>query len=228
MECINYNKLYSLQDKVMKLIFSEEHEFYLTGGTCLSRFYQEKRYSDDLDFFTNNSTRFGFAVKNIKTKLLENFSLTTEVESKDFIRFEIDGLLQLDFVNDRVPRYKDVIVLNNGYIIDNIENILSNKITAIIGRDNPKDIFDIYLICKFYEFDWQEILEASRSKAFFNHDDLIVRLKSFPHSLLKSINIIDIDFLQNFTNEFPLIIEEINSKEKHIATKIRKQTLDRK
>jgi len=215
MDRIDYKRLYALQDQVLKLIFSQEQEFYLTGGTCLSRFYQEKRYSDDLDFFTNSSARFGFAVKNIKAKLLEEFSLIVEVESKDFIRFKVEGLLQLDFVNDRVLRYKDVVVLNNGYIIDNIENILSNKLTAVIGRDNPKDIFDIYLICKFYAFDWKEILEASLMKATFSHEDLIVRLKSFPQSLFKSINLIDVDFLHSFADEFPLIIEEINNKQVH-------------
>ncbi len=215
MDRIDYKKLYALQDKVLKLIFSQEQEFYLTGGTCLSRFYQEKRYSDDLDFFTNNSARFGFAVKNIKVKLLEEFSLIVEVESKDFIRFKVEDLLQLDFVNDRVSRYKDVVVLDNGYIIDNIENILSNKLTAVIGRDNPKDIFDIYLICKFYTFDWKEILDASLTKATFSHEDLIVRLKSFPQVLFKSINVIDVDFLYDFADEFPSLIEEINNKQMH-------------
>lgn len=49
-----YQKLYELQDEVLEVVFSVENIFYLTGGTCLSRFYQEKRYSDDLNFFTNN------------------------------------------------------------------------------------------------------------------------------------------------------------------------------
>ena len=217
MDSIDYTKLYELQDEVLKLIFSEEQEFYLTGGTCLSRFYQEKRYSDDLDFFTNNSSRFAFAVKNIKARLQNKYVLAIEVESKDFIRFTVDGLLQLDFVNDRVPRYKDIVVLDNGYIIDNIENILSNKLTAVIGRDNPKDIFDIYLICQFYTFDWKEILEASLQKATYKHEDLMIRLKSFPQVLLKSINIIDVDFLREFEDEFGLIIEEIHLRQKHVA-----------
>jgi hypothetical protein len=69
--------------------------------------------------------------------------------------------------------------------------------------------------CKFYDFDWKDILEASLEKAIFNHDDLIVRLKSFPQILLDSINIIDLDFLKNFEHEFPLIVEEINKKKKH-------------
>jgi len=217
MDSINYQELYELQDKVLGIIFSVENEFYLTGGTCLSRFYHEKRYSDDLDFFTHNSGRFSFAVKNIKVKLHEKHQVDVEVNSKNFIRFRIDKILQLDFVNDTVFRYKDVVVKENGYVIDSIENILSNKITAVIGRDNPKDIFDIYLICRFYDFDWKEILEAAQKKASFMLEDLIVRLKSFPPSLLETIRIADEKFLDNFEKEFPAIIGEINNKSMHFS-----------
>ena len=66
MGSIDYKELYKLQDRVLKVVFEVENEFYLTGGTCLSRFYVEKRYSDDLDFFTNQSSRYAFAIKNIK------------------------------------------------------------------------------------------------------------------------------------------------------------------
>ncbi len=56
MGSIDYKKLYSLQDHVLETIFLYESEFYLIGGTCLNRFYHEKRYSDDLDFFTRPLT----------------------------------------------------------------------------------------------------------------------------------------------------------------------------
>ena len=125
MDNLDYKELYALQDKVLDTIFSIEKEFYLTGGTCLSRFYHEKRYSDDLDFFTHNSGRFSFAVKNIKVKLQQNHQLDTEVDSRNFIRLKVDKLLQIDFVNDTAYRYKDPVIKGNGYIIDTIENILS-------------------------------------------------------------------------------------------------------
>jgi len=218
MDSIDYRQLYELQDKVLDVVFATESEFYLTGGTCLSRFYQEKRYSDDLDFFTNSSSRFHFAVKNIKVKLQDQFSLVVELESKDFIRFKINDLLQIDFVNDRVPRFRDIVTLENGYLIDNVENILSNKITAVIGRDNPKDIFDIYLISTYYSFDWREILDSAEEKASFNLEDLIIRLKSFPSKLFDQINLTDTRFLDNFTNEFEDIIEEIKNTKRHNAS----------
>jgi len=209
MGIIDYKKLYLLQDKVLDIVFLTQNEFYLTGGTCLSRFHKDKRYSEDLDFFTNNSPRYSFAVKNIKLQLQKHFKLDIEVESKDFTRFKVDDLLQLDFINDISSRYKDVIVLENNYIIDNVENILSNKLTAVIGRDNPKDIFDIYLISKFYSFEWSDILNSAHKKASFSNEDLIIRLKSFPTKLINNIKLIDTNFLSNFNHEFPLIIEKI-------------------
>jgi predicted nucleotidyltransferase component of viral defense system len=213
MDSVDYKRLYALQDEVLKVIFETEKEFYLTGGTCLSRFYVEKRYSDDLDFFTNQSPRYSFALKNIKRALGQKFQLRAEVESKDFTRFKIDDLLQVDFVNDISFRYKEPIITENNYLLDNIENILSNKITAVIGRDNPKDIFDIYLIRKFYTFDWKEILGSAHQKAGFSNEELLVRLKSFPKELLKEIKITDETFLDDFAEEFLNIIEEINQNQ---------------
>jgi predicted nucleotidyltransferase component of viral defense system len=211
MGSIDYKKLYSLQDRVLKSVFDIEDEFYLTGGTALSRFYYSKRYSDDLDFFTNDSKRYFYAVKNVITKLQQDFKLEYEINSRDFVRVKVDALLQVDFVNDRVARYKEPNILDNGYKIDNIENILSNKFTAVIGRDDPKDIFDIYLIDKFNTVNYQEILEIAQNKMFFSKDDLLVRLKSFPKILLKNINLIDKEFLMDFDTNYENIIKKIEN-----------------
>ena len=206
---INYVELYKLQDKVLDIVFSAEKIFYLTGGTCLSRFYEEKRYSDDLDFFTHDNDNFPRAIKEIKQLLNDKFIVVEEVTSKDFIRLKIDNLLQVDFVNDRVMRYKEPTILDNGYVIDNIENILANKLTAVIGRDNPKDIFDIYLLSKFSQYDMKVILDIAHKKAGFYNDDLIIRLKSFPIVLLQNINLTDKTFLDNFELEYNKVIQEI-------------------
>ena len=77
----NYSELYKLQDRVLDRVFETESEFYLTGGTCLSRFYQAKRYSDDLDFFTHASPRFNLAVRGIKIALQKDFRVLSTVET---------------------------------------------------------------------------------------------------------------------------------------------------
>ncbi len=209
MATLNYTGLYKLQDSIFKIIFSLENDFYLTGGTCISRFYFAKRYSDDLDFFADDSNIFNIEIKKIKNILAKEFNIKVEIESRDFIRIKVNNILQIDFVNDRVERYKDIIILENNYRIDNIENILINKITAVMGRDNPKDIFDIYLISKFKKINWNEMIEFAQKKMFFNKEDFVYRLKSFPVELLKSIKLIDKEFLNNFKVEFNKTIETI-------------------
>lgn len=213
---IDYKKLYLLQNKILDLVFAEETEFYLTGGTCLNRFYFEKRYSDDLDLFTNFSETFAYSAREIIDKLKKsNFAPKKLVDSKDFIRINVseDNVrLQVDFVNDRVKRFGE-FVHHNGYILDNPLNILSNKITAIIGRDNPKDIFDIYLISKNYTFNWSEILNNAQEKLHFQKEDLLYRLQSFPISLLKKLKTTDEHFLDAFESNFAKIIHDIQESD---------------
>ena len=63
-------KLYPLQDDVLKLIENESTGFYLGGGTALSRHYLDHRFSDDLDFFQNDSDDF----KKDATKIINSRS----------------------------------------------------------------------------------------------------------------------------------------------------------
>lgn len=213
---IDYKKLYKLQDIILNRIFKKDTEFYLTGGTCLNRFYYEKRYSDDLDFFTNNSSTFHYSIIEILERFV-NLDYKKIIESKDFVRILINKdstELQIEFVNDRVKRFGKFNFYKN-YKLDNPKNILSNKLTAILGRDNPKDVFDIYLISKNISFEWKEILDQAKEKLIFNIDDLIYRLETFPISFLDNIKIIDKNFLSSFKIEFKIIINEIKEKSYH-------------
>lgn len=57
METTRYEQLYRLQDAAMAMVFSRRLGFYLTGGTALSRFHLDHRYSDDLGFLPMRSMR---------------------------------------------------------------------------------------------------------------------------------------------------------------------------
>ncbi|MBS1681024.1 MAG: nucleotidyl transferase AbiEii/AbiGii toxin family protein [Bacteroidetes bacterium] len=52
------DKLYPLQDEILRIVESVNSIFYMTGGTVLSRAYLHHRYSDDLDFFVNQKSDF--------------------------------------------------------------------------------------------------------------------------------------------------------------------------
>jgi len=62
----DYRKLYQTQDKVLHSLKGGLSSFYLTGGTALGRFYLNHRFSEDLDFFLNNSDAFPHTVREIR------------------------------------------------------------------------------------------------------------------------------------------------------------------
>jgi predicted nucleotidyltransferase component of viral defense system len=64
-----YEELYRLQDALLSVVFAEDVGLYLTGGTCLHRFYFDARYSDDLDLFTSHSATFRDEVRMILDRL---------------------------------------------------------------------------------------------------------------------------------------------------------------
>ena len=47
-EKIFYTKLYAFQDELLEIVRAQNVDFYLTGGTALSRAYLNHRYSDDI------------------------------------------------------------------------------------------------------------------------------------------------------------------------------------
>lgn len=207
---IDFQKLYQLQDAVLGLVFSEPSDLYLTGGTCLHRFILEKRLSEDLDFFANDSSLFYQQVRASLDRISQKHELQLEVEHKDFFRARVDGRLQIDFVNDHAA-YLGSVELRGALRCDNVLNILSNKLTAIMGRDDPKDVFDFYMICSFFSFSWDTIISSALDKFHFSLDDLIVRLESFPESLLKRLRILDASFLdQALSSKGRLISEMLN------------------
>jgi predicted nucleotidyltransferase component of viral defense system len=105
--------LYPLQDGVMNILSHSGTDFFLTGGTALSRAYYNHRYSDDLDFFINQSHTYDDQLDKVLSLLQENgFIWDTGKEytrARDFttlkVRKDTETLLKLDFVNDQVPHY---------------------------------------------------------------------------------------------------------------------------
>ena len=134
----------------------------------MSRFYLNHRFSDDLDFFVNDESSFLTQVQAIQKDLSKNFNLAVIRKAERFARFFLEsaGLkLKLEFIND-VPFYlgevKSFELFNR---VDNILNILSNKITAIQDRNEPKDFADILCIFGKRQIDWELVFSASQSKA---------------------------------------------------------------
>lgn len=204
------DKLYPLQDKFLHFLSSLNTDFYLTGGTALSRFYIHHRYSDDLDFFANNSEHFK---KNISA-IIKGIDISHEIGVRDemFVRLmlnEGDCCLKIDFVNDVPFHSGDFIKTEVFDRIDNPLNILSNKISAL-QRNSPKDIADIVLICEKYNFSWMEIIEDAQKKDLWvNPLDVAMIMESFPIEQLNEVKWISVPDLNSFSKKIKLIINDI-------------------
>lgn len=186
-EKIKYKQLYELQDRVLKIVFNLENDFYLTGGTALHRFYYNYRYSDDLDFFSGNDAVFSENISEILNALQESgIEYNRLVQARDFQRIIAQDLLQLDFVNDRVYREGKSSIIS-GMKIDNKLNILTNKIVAIMNRDEEKDVFDLCAIAYNEEFNWGEIFRIANKKALIEKSFFIERLMEFPVEWLSNL-----------------------------------------
>ncbi|MBY0426751.1 MAG: nucleotidyl transferase AbiEii/AbiGii toxin family protein, partial [Cytophagales bacterium] len=155
------DKLYPLQDQVLSDLTRLDSKFYLSGGTTISRCYTNHRYSDDLDFFMNSASIFKSETERVLDFLKRNYELEIVNQYEDFVRIQIvfsNFSLKVDFIND-IPFHAGEIIHHPLYHrIDSIENILSNKLSALT-RGEPKDISDIIALSCFTNFDWRQLID---------------------------------------------------------------------
>lgn len=207
---LDYQALYALQDRALTAVFGVETGFYLSGGTCLHRFYHERRYSDDLDLFTNDSGLFRGDLKLLERTLsAAGIGVEKVVDSRDFVRLLLFGSLKMDLVNDRVERFGPLVRTDQGVVLDNLNNIGANKVCALLGRDDPKDIFDLYTIFRLPGADWPTIMAAAAKKCVLDREELRFRLQTFPLALLDTLPVVDDGFTEELRRDYPKMNEAL-------------------
>lgn len=193
--------LYPFQSGIINIIKRLNTPFYLTGGTALSRCYYEHRYSEDLDYFINQNEQYNSYIKKIINALKEGADksgysidkkhiIAEENYTQVILTREIKGTrvnLKLEFVHDIVKRFGKIIEHHLYGKIDNVMNILSNKVTALY-RLEPKDIADIWIIAKNESFSWEEIIgQAKEKEAGINPLQVSEIIREFPLEYIHSI-----------------------------------------
>ena len=143
--------------------------FFLPGGTALSVFYLYHRTSEDLDFFTINYADLGNIIDTLRRTYPYNLSLMQS--SPMFLSYLINGV-KVDFVIDPMSEttepYDCTLKAGKTLKLDLIDNISSNKLTAMVSRFEIKDIVDFYFISKDFwnhsEKIFMECYERARKK----------------------------------------------------------------
>lgn len=216
--------LYPLQNGILMAIENLSLPFYLTGGTALSRVYLKHRYSDDLDLFLNADPRFNeYTVKALDSiSKLEGISIQRKgvIISTDYVDIsvldDIGTLLKIDFVND-IPTHFGEFSNSSFYPrIDSLENILTNKISAIIGRTEIKDVVDIWAICKESSFDWRTILnKAYQKEACIDVDFICGILENATSQSLSTIRWIEDINIESIKSDLTVICSDIIKEDRN-------------
>lgn len=148
-----------------------ERAFFLTGGTALSVFYLHHRVSDDLDLFTLETVSLSELDFWIRARW--KGSCAKIKEGPDFLSFLIDET-KVEFVRDPLSNNDERphAEFDDGrrLKVDNLRNIVSNKLAAMVSRQEPKDFVDFYFIMMLnpgldMERTWQD---ARRKDAIFD------------------------------------------------------------
>ena len=194
--------LYPLQSGIIRKIGETGFPFYLTGGTALSRGYFHHRYSDDLDFFVNNDNNYSVYVRDIINALLQyqeksdfiidkNNIVAGEYYTKIMIIKKTGDYntihLQVDLINDTAVHFGEITMHKELGKIDNVRNILSNKITALY-RLEPKDVVDIWIISRESDFLWPRVFaEAKEKELGVDPVSVSAIIRDFPVGFLDTI-----------------------------------------
>lgn len=210
-----------LQTREQKIILDQIKQseflrtrFYFTGGTALSTVYLHHRYSDDLDFFSeerfDNQTIFTLVEEWAKENDFTLEARFSEVVYMFNLIFNNHAQLKVDF------GYYPYKRLKQGEIIDDIEvdsllDIAVNKLLILSQRTDVKDFVDLYFLLK--KFTVWDLIDGVKIKFRVKVDPLLLGADF--------LKIDDFDFMPKMIK--PLTLDTLKSfykqKAKDIAGK---------
>lgn len=123
---------------------------FLSGGSCLAFGYFGHRRSYDLDFFCADAETVTEVAGRLAALCAEqNWTLQSERAWPGFRRFQVahgDEATIVDIVHDTaeqlvpVPQKPEI----DGIRIDDLRDLLANKLCAALGRSEVKDLVDLF------------------------------------------------------------------------------------
>jgi len=202
---INTEKDY-LQDIVLLSIYSRVgNELVFKGGTCLYKVYGLDRFSEDLDFtlskkytikkLTENIIR-DIDLFNIKCRIKEIKEYKNEINVRMLfngplyrgskamqcfipLNISLREKIVLDAKKETIrPIYREVPTFDVFAMRE--EEILAEKIRAILTRDKPRDVYDLWFLLKYKGISINLKLVDKKLKYYdiiFNRKDLIDGIK---------------------------------------------------
>lgn len=166
------------QQRLLKRIGEHSYfgnRFYLTGGTALAGFYLHHRYSEDLDFFSEEE--FDIDPLNVFFRTLKKELGYQTIDFQQhynrnlfFLNFK-DEVLKTEFTFFPFPRI-ETNNKKNGLAIDSLLDLAVNKLFTIYQRSTARDYVDLYWICHEKGWSISELTKKARIKFDWHIDPL--------------------------------------------------------
>jgi predicted nucleotidyltransferase component of viral defense system len=145
------SRLSPFQREVLEAIFARAGDaMFLTGGAALAGYHLGHRTTDDLALFMVDPEAFQRARYLIDDAAA---ALGAKVEVRQdgpgFRRYAFvrgDVALVVDTVLERVPQLHAQKTRVGSVLVDPAEEILANKLTAIAGRMEERDLVDVFCL----------------------------------------------------------------------------------
>lgn len=155
-----------LQDVLLYLLYKKMPKMVFSGDTAIWKTLKGDRFSEDIDMYAPSMPN------NIADYLIKEFSLLgvnctilkkKRTQNMLFIKMALsfpshprEIMISLEVLFDKPKEVKETTLYSPYPDIPPIETVilspeemLANKVSAIYGRNKPRDVHDLYLLLKF-------------------------------------------------------------------------------
>lgn len=160
------NRLSGLQQDFLNAFFGRESRFFLTGGAALVGFHLGHRETHDLDLFTLEDALDAGSELAAEIARQWGASLESIQTHPDFRRLLLkrnDEAIVIDLVRERVAQIAPEKPIVNGIRVDPPEEILANKLCALLSRSEVRDLVDVRAL-EMSGYRIEDALPAAASK----------------------------------------------------------------
>jgi hypothetical protein len=141
-----HSRLSPFQVQVLEAFFRATSGFYLTGGAALAGFHLGHRETHDLDLFTlGRSVTEGLAALRVVAGAIgaETEELQTAPDFRRVLLRRSDESLIVDLAFERAPQLREEKLVFGTIRVDPPEEIFANKLCALLGRAEIRDLVDV-------------------------------------------------------------------------------------
>lgn len=160
------SRLTNLQRRFLEAFAGQSDAFFLTGGAVLAGWVLGHRRTDDLDLFTTDGDAMADCDRFVRAAAAAIGAGVAPVQSHpDFRRYLVRDAAEsmvVDVALDRAPQIRPKVD-RGGLRTDSVEEIVANKICALVGRSEVRDLVDLYCLERA-GFKGEDFLEDAMQK----------------------------------------------------------------